>query len=72
MPATRVVAGDLCAIGRLTRAETGDTLSSVDDPRVLMPWSLPEPLLPIAIVAQSKADDDKLTQALRRLAAEDP
>ena len=72
MPATRVVAGDICAIGRLSRAETGDTLSSVDDPRVLMPWSLPEPLLPIAIVAQSKADDDKLTQALRRLAAEDP
>ena len=30
-----VVAGDLCAIGRLTRAETGDTLSSVEDPRVL-------------------------------------
>ena len=72
MPATRVVAGDICAIGRLSRAETGDTLSSVDDPRVLMPWSLPEPLLPIAIVAQSKADDDKLSQALRRLAAEDP
>jgi elongation factor G len=72
VPATRVVAGDICAIGRLSRAETGDTLSTVDDPRVLMPWSLPEPLLPIAIVARSKADDDKLTQALRRLAAEDP
>jgi elongation factor G len=72
VPATRVVAGDLCAIGRLSRAETGDTLSSIDDPRVLMPWSLPEPLLPVAIVAQSKADDDKLSQALGRLAAEDP
>ena len=67
-----MVAGDLCAIGRLSRAETGDTLSSVEDPRVLMPWSLPEPLLPVAIVAQSKADDDKLSQALARLAAEDP
>ena len=54
VPATRVVAGDLCAIGRLSRAETGDTLSSVDDPRVLMPWSLPEPLLPVAIVAQQQ------------------
>ena len=31
-PATQVVAGDLCAIGRLTRAETGDTLSSVERP----------------------------------------
>ena len=72
VPATRVVAGDLCAIGRLSRAETGDTLSSVEDPRVLMPWSLPEPLLPVAIVARSKADDDKLSQSLSRLAAEDP
>ena len=72
VPATRVVAGDLGAIGRLTRAETGDTLSDVDDPRVLRPWSLPEPLLPIAIVAHSKADEDKLSQALARLGAEDP
>ena len=45
-PVARVVAGDICSIGRLTRAETGDTLSSVDDPRVLRPWSMPEPLLP--------------------------
>ncbi len=72
VPAARVVAGDLCAIGRLTRAETGDTLSSVDEPRVLRPWSLPEPLLPVAVVARSKADEDKLSQALGRLAAEDP
>ena len=70
--ASRVVAGDICAVGRLTRAETGDTLSSVDDPRVLRPWSMPEPLLPIAIVAHSKADEDKLSQALGRLSAEDP
>jgi elongation factor G len=70
--ATRLVAGDLGAIGRLTRAETGDTLSDVDNPRVLRPWSLPEPLLPIAIVAHSKADEDKLSQALARLGAEDP
>ncbi|MGH3360816.1 MAG: elongation factor G-like protein EF-G2 [Nocardioides sp.] len=72
VPASQIVAGDLAAIARLTRAETGDTLSSVEDPRVLMPWSLPEPLLPVAVVASSKADDDKLSQALGRLAAEDP
>lgn len=71
-PAGNVVAGDICAIGRLSRAETGDTLSSVDEPRVLRPWSMPEPLLPVAIVASSKADDDKLSQALTRVAAEDP
>jgi elongation factor G len=72
VPADAVVAGDLCAIGKLSRAETGDTLSTVDRPRVLRPWSMPEPLLPVAIVARSKADEDKLSQALSRLAAEDP
>jgi elongation factor G len=72
VPAREVVAGDLCAIGKLSRAETGDSLSSIDHPRVLRPWSMPEPLLPVAITAKSKADDDKLSQALGRLAAEDP
>jgi elongation factor G len=71
-PTHAVVAGDICAIARLTRAETGDTLSSVQEPRVLRPWQLPEPLLPVAIEAASKADDDKLSQALGRVSAEDP
>ena len=71
-PATRVVCGDIATVGRLTRAETGDTLSSVEDPRVLRPWSLPTPLLPVAIEAATKSDEDKLSTALSRLAAEDP
>ena len=71
-PCDRVVAGDLCAIGRLSRAETGDTLSSKERPLVLKPWSMPEPLLPLAIEARAKADEDKLGQGLQRLAAEDP
>jgi elongation factor G len=71
-PAGQVVAGDLCAIGRLSRAETGDTLSDKDQPLVLKPWSMPEPLLPVAIEAHAKADEDKLSSGLARLAAEDP
>ncbi len=71
-PAPEVVAGDICAIGRLSRAETGDTLSSKEQPLVLKPWSMPEPLLPIAIQARAKPDEDKLSQGLQRLAAEDP
>ena len=39
---------------------------------MMEPWSMPEPLLPIALVAHAKADEDKLGQALQRLAAEDP
>lgn len=70
--ASEVVAGDIGAIGRLTRAETGDTLSDVNQPRVLKPWTLPEPLLPVAIAPRTKSDEDKLSHALGRIAAEDP
>jgi elongation factor G len=72
VPAARVVAGDIAVVCRLSRAETGDTLSAVDQPLVLRPWSMPEPLLPIAIEAASRSDEDKLSGALTRLAAEDP
>ncbi|MGE5698251.1 MAG: elongation factor G-like protein EF-G2 [Candidatus Sericytochromatia bacterium] len=71
-PASAVVAGDICAIGRLTRAETGDTLSDKAEPLVLKPWSMPEPLLPVAVQAHAKTDEDKLSVGLQRLAAEDP
>lgn len=72
VPAARVLAGDLGTVARLSRAETGDTLSSVDKPLVLKPWSMPDPLLPVAIEAATRSDEDKLSQALARLAAEDP
>jgi elongation factor G len=71
-PATICIAGDICAIAKLSRAETGDTLSEKENPLVMEPWSMPDPLLPIALVAHAKADEDKLGQALARLAAEDP
>ena len=71
-PAQQVVAGDICAIGRLSRAETGDTLSDKADPLLLKPWTMPEPLLPVAIEAHAKTDEDKLSIGLQRLAAEDP
>ncbi|HWJ65705.1 MAG TPA: elongation factor G-like protein EF-G2 [Nocardioides sp.] len=72
VPAARVLAGDLGTVARLSRAETGDTLSAVDRPLVLRPWSMPDPLLPVAIEAATRSDEDKLSQALGRLAAEDP
>jgi len=68
----RCGAGDICAVAKLTRAETGDTLSDKSDQLLMEPWAMPEPLLPVAIVARSKADEDKLSQALGRLVAEDP
>ncbi len=66
------IAGDICAVAKLTRAETGDTLSDTDAPLLMEPWVMPEPLLPVAVVAISKADDDKLAQGIARLVAEDP
>ncbi|AYV26793.1 Elongation factor G [Streptomyces sp. ADI95-16] len=69
---TRAIAGDLACVAKLTRAETGDTLSAKDRPLLMEPWPMPDPLLPLAIEAHSKADEDKLSQGLARLVAEDP
>jgi elongation factor G len=66
------VAGELVAVARLTRAETGDTLSDTAAPALMEPWVMPEPLLPTALTARTSADEDKLSQGLARLAAEDP
>ncbi|MFB7170876.1 elongation factor G-like protein EF-G2 [Streptomyces sp. NPDC056254] len=68
----RCIAGDLACVAKLSRAETGDTLSAKDDPLLMAPWTMPDPLLPLAIEAHSKADEDKLSQGLARLVAEDP
>jgi elongation factor G len=71
-PMASCPAGDICAVAKLATAETGDTLSDKEHPLLMEPWAMPEPLLPVAIQAKSKADEDKMSQALARLVAEDP
>jgi elongation factor G len=71
-PVASCPAGDICALARLVSAETGDTLSSPEDPRLVPPWDLPTPQLPVAVEAASRADEDRLATALARLVAEDP
>jgi elongation factor G len=71
-PVTECVAGDICAVAKLQRAETGDTLSDKDQPLLIEAWEMPEPLLPVAIQAKSKGDEDKLGTGLNRIVAEDP
>ena len=71
-PVPHTIAGDIVAIAKLARAETGDTLSAKDDPLLIEAWEMPEPLLPVAIQAKSKADEDKLSTGLQRIVAEEP
>ncbi|MER7113835.1 elongation factor G-like protein EF-G2 [Saccharomonospora azurea] len=66
------VAGDLCALTKLTSAETGDTVSEPGDPLLMTPWAMPEPLLPVAVVAGNRSDEDVLARNLSRLVAGDP
>jgi elongation factor G len=66
------VAGDICAITKSGSAETGDTLSTKDTPLLMGPWDMPEPLLPVAIVAKTRSDEDALAKNLGRLVAGDP
>ena len=71
-PTTRAVAGQIVYVAKLTKADTSDTLSDAEHPAVIEPWALPEPLLPTAIEAAGRNDEDKLASALGRLAIEDP
>jgi len=65
-------AGDIVAAVGLKNTTTGDTLADGQDPVVLETLHIPQPVIDIAIEPATKADQDKLGQALGKIAAEDP
>jgi len=65
-------AGDIIALAGLKETTTGDTLCAVNAPVVLETMTFPEPVIEIAVEPKTKNDQEKMSQALARLAAEDP
>lgn len=65
-------AGDICATVGLKFTTTGDTLCDESKPVILEAMEFPEPVISIAIEPKTKADQDKLSAALAKLASEDP
>ena len=67
-----VLAGDIGATLGLKDTFTGETLCDLQHPIVLEPIGFPEPVISVAIEPRTDADQDKMNEALRRLAEEDP
>lgn len=67
-----VRAGDICAAVGIKSVHTGDTLCSEKSPIILEQMVFPEPVIKLAVEPRSKADNDKLTNGLVKLAEEDP
>src|ERR687891_467457 len=67
-----VFAGDIVAGVGLKHTTTGDTLADPSNPILLESISFPDPVISVAIEPKTKADQDKLSQALAKLADEDP
>ena len=69
---TEAFAGDIIALAGLKDTTTGDTLCAQNDPVVLETMTFPDPVIEIAVEPKTKADQEKMSQGLGRLAAEDP
>ena len=71
-PVDEAVAGNIYAIIGLKDITTGDTICSKDEPIILESMDFPDPVIQVAIEPKTKADQEKLSTAIQRLADEDP
>ncbi len=69
---TEVYAGDIGAVLGFKDSFTGDTLTDAKNPIVLENITFPEPVISVAVEPKTTADQDRMAEALRRLAEEDP
>ena len=71
-PVDTVSAGHIYAVIGLKDTTTGDTLTAMDSQVVLESMSFPEPVISVAIEPKTKSDQEKLSEAIQKLAEEDP
>ena len=71
-PVEEIQAGHIYAVIGLKDTTTGDTLCDPDNPIVLESMTFPEPVISVAIEPKTKGDQEKLSTAIQKLAAEDP
>ncbi|MBI4729908.1 MAG: elongation factor G [Acidobacteria bacterium] len=69
---SEVPAGDIGAVAKLAHTVTGDTLTTKTDAVLFPSVAPPEPIFALAIAPKTKGDEDKLSTALQKIAAEDP
>ncbi len=67
-----VQAGDLASVAKLKESQSGDTLADKSAPIVYPRLTFPEPVITFAIEPKSRGDEEKISQAMQRLAEEDP
>ena len=65
-------AGDIVALAGMKETTTGDTICDPVNPVVMETMTFPDPVIEIAVEPKSKNDQEKMSQGLQRLAAEDP
>jgi len=72
VPVSEVTAGDIGTVAKLKQTVTGDTFSDSGDKVVFPPIFFPLPVFSRALLPKTRADEEKISQALHRLTEEDP